>query len=361
MNPTAPDYAGACVSNIVPAILGSSSRSWLPAPARDASQIVLLVLDGLGWSELRKRRPPVLSSMEGGSITTVVPSTTATVLTSITTGAPSAEHGIVALRMLVGDVSLHVLKWLAFGGDAPDPEKLQTVKPFLGTPVPIVTRSSYQRSGFTVAHLRGARYFGWYTTSTLVERVRRLVRDGERFVYAYYDGVDHLAHVRGLNDGFYEAELAFADRLVGEMMAVLPADAALIVTADHGQVDLPVGSWMQLPGDVLARVREQSGEARFRFLYSDDPASLLAACREQLGDAAWVFSRDELIESRLLGPKAPRPEVAARLGDVVLAARAPVGFIDPAFPEEVRLRSAHGSLTEAEMIVPLLGARGLSP
>jgi hypothetical protein len=46
------------------------------------------------------------------------------------------------------------------------------------------------------------------------------------------------------------------------------------------------------------------------------------------------------------------------LGDVVLAAREPVAFIDPALPGEANLRSAHGSLTAGEMLVPLLGARG---
>jgi hypothetical protein len=359
----APDYAGACVSNIVPALQGRAPRDWLPPLARDSEQVVLFVIDGLGWQALAEHREllPTLAAMEGGAIGTVVPSTTSTVLTSITTGAAPAEHGIVGLRMLDGERTLHVLRWLVDGNaPPPDPERFQPVAPFGGRPVPVVTRSHFRKSGFTIAHLRGVRYFGWFATSTLVERCRRLVAEGETFVYAYYDGVDHLAHVRGLNDGFYHVELAFADRLAADLLDVLPSSAALLVTADHGQVHLDPGAWTQLPDDVAGHVRLHAGDARFRFLYAKagEQDRLLESCRDHLSELAWVYSREELMASGLLGRKRPVPDIAARIGDVVLAARAPVAFIDPAFPEEVRLRSGHGSITADEMLVPLLAARG---
>ncbi len=48
---------------------------------------------------------------------------------------------------------------------------------------------------------------------------------------------------------------------------------------------------------------------------------------------------------------------AARFGDVVLAAIDPVAFEDPADTGPYRLESRHGSLTPAEMLVPLLASR----
>jgi hypothetical protein len=51
-------------------------------------------------------------------------------------------------------------------------------------------------------------------------------------------------------------------------------------------------------------------------------------------------------------------DVAARLGDVVVAPFEPIAFLDPADVGEVTLRSRHGSLTAAEMWVPLLGTAG---
>lgn len=361
--PVIPDYDGACVASIVPSLLGARARDWLPEPAREARTVVLFVIDGLGWSEIQKHRArlPNISSMHGGPITSVVPSTTASVLTSITTGVAPAEHGIVGFRMRVGVHTLNVLRWTTTpDGPAPDPVSMQPVKPFGGKSVPVVSRSHFKVTGFSDAHMRGVRYFGWFATSTLVERCRLLAASGEKFVYAYYDGIDHLAHARGLADSFYEVELDFVDRMVGDLLEVLPESAALLVTADHGQVDLPDDSWVSLGEDLLSLAEAHSCDARFRFLHAREGASgdLLAGARERFTDRAWVYSREELLESGALGPARPRDDVVARIGDVVLAARAPVAFVDPALPEEVRLRSGHGSMTREEMLVPLIAARG---
>ena len=42
-------------------------------------------------------------------------------------------------------------------------------------------------------------------------------------------------------------------------------------------------------------------------------------------------------------------------GDVALVPFAPTAFLDPADTGELRLKARHGSLTPAEMLVPLLG------
>ena len=96
-SPVLPAYGGACIDGVVRALLErrSGTPSWLPAPVAEARQVVLLTLDGLGWEQLKARThlAPTLCSMTGGPITTVAPSTTATALTSLTTGEPPARHG----------------------------------------------------------------------------------------------------------------------------------------------------------------------------------------------------------------------------------------------------------------------------
>ncbi len=56
-------------------------------------------------------------------------------------------------------------------------------------------------------------------------------------MYAYYEGIDKVAHAQGLGD-YFDDELRAVDRLVGDVLAVLPPGAVLVVTADHGQVDV---------------------------------------------------------------------------------------------------------------------------
>ncbi len=79
-----------------------------------------------------------------------------------------------------------------------------------------MTRADFRRSGFTNAHLEGVRFHGYRVTSSLVIEARHLLRDGEPFVYAYYEGIDKVAHEYGLGDHF-EAELRAADRLVDDL------------------------------------------------------------------------------------------------------------------------------------------------
>lgn len=361
MDPVRPDYGGAAVTGLVPALVAGRPAPWMPPGVLDAESVVLLVLDGLGWQAVEAHRSllPDLSRLDGGPITTVAPSTTASALTSIATGLAPSQHGLVGFRMRVDHSVLNILRWQTTGNRrAPDPFDMQRHTAFLGRPVPVVTKSEFRDSGFTDAQLRGGRFIGWHAVSTLVELCRRLVHAGERFVYAYYPNVDTVAHEFGLHDSFYVAELRAVDRLVGDFLAALPASAALLVVSDHGQVHIDPGGWVEL-ADLSSMIEMCAGDARFRYVYAKPGAAadLLAAARESVGHQAWVLSREELFAEGWIGP-APQGPIGRRVGDVVLAAREPVAFVDPAMPIEMQLVGMHGSLTPDEMYVPLLAGRG---
>ena len=355
-----PDYGGASISGLVPALFGREPAPWLPGPVAGARAVVLLVLDGFGWRAIdaARARLPELGALEGGPITTVVPSTTAAALTSIASGLPPAAHGMVGYRMLVGGQVLDVLRWRVPEGRPPEASSVTRAhSPFCGRNVPTVVRAEFARSGFTESHMQGVRFVGWRTTATLVTHVARLVEAGERFVYAYYDGVDKVAHEYGIVDGFFPAEQVAADRLVGDLLDVLPADTALVVTADHGQVQFE--QWVTME-PVARHVRAYAGDARLRYIYARPGAErdLLKAAEDAYGDDAWVFGRDQLVDEGWLGPEPPPGDVLSRIGDVTLAARKNVAFADPTHPHETRLLAGHGSLSPDEMLVPLLAGRG---
>jgi hypothetical protein len=369
--PVLPDYAGANLAGVVPGLMRPPGQrpDWLPAVAARAEQIVLLVLDGLGWNQLQERAAlaPNLTAMAGGPITSVVPSTTASALTSLVVGAAPAAHGVVGYRVVVpgpgGPEVMNVLKWKGPSGDARpfvDPHGFQLLEPFGGRPVPVVSKADFAGTAFTEAHQRGARQVGWYQQSGLAVSVGQQVEAGEPFVYAYYDGIDRVAHIQGFGP-FYDAELAGVDRIVGDVLDVLPAGAVLAVTADHGQVQ--VGSnVVELDSDIVAKVAMQSGEPRFRWLHTRDGTpeaaeSLAAELEDRYGDRAWVATYDQVeAEGWLGGPLIG--EVRSRVGDVALVPFEPVAFLEPGEAAEARLLCRHGSITGDEMLVPLVAARG---
>jgi Type I phosphodiesterase / nucleotide pyrophosphatase len=365
VRPLVPDYAGPCLTNLVPSLLGPGGTAdlpaWFPEPARGARQVVLFVLDGLGWDQLLERSAlaPTLAGMSGGPIDAVAPTTTATSLTSIATGLTPGEHGVVGYRMAMHGEVLNVLRWSTPNGDARRrmvPDEVQPRRPFLGSSVPVVAKTEFVGSGFTMAHLAGVRHVGWRLPSSLAVEVGALLRDGERFVYAYYDGVDKVAHEYGLGR-HYDAELRATDRLVSDMVDVLPPGAVLLVTADHGQVDVP--ATLPLASEVIQCTRLLSGEGRFRWLHARPgrETDLLDAATAAHGTQAWVVTLEQVLDGGWLGPRVTSA-ARSRLGDVAVVAHDPVSFDDPADTGAIVLRCRHGSLTAAEVRVPLLAAGG---
>jgi predicted AlkP superfamily pyrophosphatase or phosphodiesterase len=361
--PIVPDYAGANVRGIVPALLGpapwaTSMPDWMPPQIGAARQVVVLVLDGLGWDQLQDRRAiaPTIAGLTGGPITTVAPTTTATALSSIATGLTPGEHGLIGYRMLLGGEVLNVLRWSAAGVDqrrAHPPADVQRFPAFLGHPVPVVSPAELCSTAFSEAHLRGSVPIGWRAASSLAIEVAEQLRAGESVVYGYYGYIDKIAHERGFGE-YYDAELRTADRLVADVLEILPPGAALLITADHGQVE--VGDRVIRPtADLLSHVALQSGEGRFRWLHAKRGAAddLLMAAAEEFGDTGWVRTRDQLIDDGWFGPTVP-PEVANRLGDVAVVAFQPVSYDDPDDRGPFELVCRHGSLTSAEVYVPLL-------
>jgi len=278
--PVLPHYGEDCLDAVVPALLARHGETppWVPAPVRGARQVVLLVLDGFGWEYLQASAAgvPTLASGTGGPITSVAPSTTATALTSLATGTPPAAHGVIGYRMALdvpgapadGREVMNVLRWRSESGDLRrrvPADRFQAIPAFGGRQVPAVTRREFASTGFSAAHLAGSRMVGWSVPSTLVVETRRLLREGESFVYVYYDGLDKVAHEYGLGEHYAE-ELRTVDRLVADLLDTLVPGSALAVTSDHGQVE--VGAAARLPGPELLRgVSMLSGEGRFRWLH----------------------------------------------------------------------------------------------
>ncbi len=364
--PIIPDYAGPNVRGIVPALLGprtwsaSTLPGWMPHPVGESDRCVLFVLDGLGWDQFQAHRElmPTLAGCVGRSIHTVAPTTTATALTSITTGLTPGEHGLVGYRMLLGGDVLNVLRWTVddqIVRRQKPPREVQPFDPFLGYSVPVVSMAELENSAFSEAHLRGSTAAGWRASSSIAVAAAELINAGERFVYCYYGGIDKIAHERGFGP-YYEAELRAADRLVADLLDALPSGTSLLVTADHGQVHVG-DNIIRLSADMLRGVTLQSGEGRFRWLHAAAGAvtDVAQAALAEVGDSAWVVTQEQVIDEAWFGPIVA-PPVRARLGDVALVARDDVTFHEDADSGMYQLVCRHGSLTSAEVNVPLLAS-----
>ncbi|HEV7897586.1 MAG TPA: nucleotide pyrophosphatase/phosphodiesterase family protein, partial [Planosporangium sp.] len=343
-------------------------------PLAGVRRVAVLLVDGLGQYQLPLAAPyaPNLADLATGrlgaarTVTSGFPSTTPTSLVSIGTGAPPGVHGVVGFNVRVpatGRILNHIQWW-----DDPDPARWQPVPTLFdraaaaGIPVTVISRAEFKGSGLTVAAYGAAQYRGAAGADALAaEMLAALGTDGG-LVYGYHPDLDRAGHGHGLASGEWAAAAGDVDRLVTRLVDGLPADAALVVTADHGQLDIPADGRLDLDTDprLRAGVQAVAGEPRVRYLYTEPGArdDVIAAWRAVLGGGAWVVPREEAVAAGWFGP-VPEDHLA-RVGDVVVACHDRNVVVatrsEPLFV--ARMVAFHGSYTAAEMLVPLLVVTG---
>jgi hypothetical protein len=168
----------------------------------------------------------------------------------------------------------------------------------------------------------------------------------------------------GVDSAEWRAELANVDAFVAELAATVPEDGVLVVTADHGMVDIDRSSVVDVADDpaLRAAVEVLAGEGRCRYVHARPGASadVLAVWRDVLDpDEFLVLSRDEVVEGGLLGPAVTETAVQ-RIGDVVVLARRGGAVFGTGIdsPQVMALVGQHGSLTPDELLVPLITLYG---
>ncbi len=381
--PPLPRYGEASLADLVPSLLAALDVPGFgnPLGVEPLRRVCLLVVDGLGWELLpanRQAAPFLAAAAERGApLTTGFPSTTVTSLASIGTGRPPAGHGLVGYTMVLPgmDRAFNCLRWSPYGlGGSKDlrgrvvPEHLQPEPTAFehaaadGVQVTLVGAGEYAASGFTRAALRGGEYWRTFSLGDQAAGALRCLAKGRRsLVYAYHPDLDRTGHVRGVASEAWRLELAHVDRLAAQLAERLPGDAALVVTGDHGMVDLRPEQRIDLADrpELAAGVRLLAGEARARHVHAERGAAddVLAAWQALLGDAMWVVPGEEAVAAGWFGPVVS-DEVRPRIGDVVAAASGPVGVVQREVdPTQALLTGHHGSMTSAEQLVPLLQVR----
>jgi len=370
--PLVPEYGRACLTEVVPSIAAAQGvPGWVGALALPASpRWVLLMVDGLGAHNLAASADvaPYLSALAGRAsaltLTSGAPSTTATSLTSIGTGLAPGQHGIVgySFRHPFTGGLLNALVWEE-GLSGLDVQPRLTAFERLarqGVAVTSVSPARFEGSGLTVAGLRGARFVPVPDEQDLPARLgwaADAARSGDRsLVYVYERSLDSTGHATGWRSEVWREALARVDAFARALRDALPDDARLLVTGDHGMVDCPPERWLvaeDVPG-LLSEVELLAGEGRLRQLYA--PARRVRAVARRwasvLGERAWVVTREEAIHAGWFGAVDPR--LAGRIGDVLVVLRDDWAVMTRAHPREFGLVGMHGSLTDAEMRVPLL-------
>jgi predicted AlkP superfamily pyrophosphatase or phosphodiesterase len=348
--------------DLLGALAGSAET--LP-PVRSA---VLCVIDGLGAIQLRghaghaRRLAGVMAKKD--VLSSVFPSTTAAALTSLLTGADPGRHGLVGYRVrdprrgvLINQLS----GWEEAGADASAWQAEPTLferAAAQGRPAFAVGLPEYAHSGFSAATLRGADFRAARSAADRIALALSLADEHDgALVYCYLPEVDKAGHKHGVASADWVAALEDLD---AAMPSSVPSGVGMLVTADHGMVDVPKTRHLIIDehSPLQNGVAAIAGEPRMLHVYLDDAEltdEVAARWRSGTEGAADVLTREQAVQGGLFGTGVTA-DAAERIGDLVVPARGMWALYDGA-AEDQRAQGMvgqHGSLSPEELRVPLL-------
>ncbi len=366
--PLLPRYGEATLAEVGPSLLGALGIPAEPNPLGlpAAHRACLLVIDGMGWDLLDQHEDvaPFLAGLAGRGrwLSAGFPATTVTSLSSLGTGLPPGQHGLLGYQVRDPRTGrlLNALRWdktvdpLAWQPKATIFERAVAA----GIGAIRVAQGSFEHTGLSAAAMRGADYRSANTPGALVASTAAALASRPRgFAMVYTGDLDGTGHACGSTSPAWRYQLAHADRLAEQIAGALPAGTLLVITADHGMVDVPASmrtDWDQV-AELRAGVALLGGEPRARHVYAEPGAAadVLAAWQERLGETAWTVSREQAIDDNWFGPVDDR--VIGRIGHVVSAARGNSAVVATiAEPRESALIGMHGSLSPEDQRIPLL-------
>jgi Type I phosphodiesterase / nucleotide pyrophosphatase len=376
--PPAPAFGRRSVAEVLTSaaaslgVEGFANTLGLPASPR----VCVVLADGLGRNLLKQKSahtPFLRSVMQAGQgevpvwLDSTFPSTTAAALASFGTGVPPGQHGMVGYDVL-DPAQDKVVNMLGNWDANVDPLAWQphpTVFERAAGSVTVTTVSlpQFGNSPMTQAALRGGNFVSAVTAhARTAAAAEAMAAPGPALMYFYVNELDKAGHRYGCQSEQWEHQLEELDSTVRRLSVSLPAGTTILLTADHGMLDVPEQQRIDYAADpaLIEGVRHTAGEPRMVHLYLEDPADgaarerLLTAWRARFGDRIWAFSREEAIAAGLFG--AVRPAVGLRIGDVMIAARDALALYDTrrVRPAAMEVVGQHGSLTKAEREVPLL-------
>ncbi len=364
-----PAYEDRSLGDLLPAVARALGvDAGLPPSAielPEAQKYVVFLIDGLGYELLRDHpdEAPFLHSLLAGQepATVGVPSTTATSLTSLGTALTPGTHGVVGFtsRIPGTDELLNALLW----NKSVDPREWQPHPTALarltaaGVHTTVVNKREFAGSGLTVAGQRGAEFVGADKVGERMAAVVAASSQGPSLTYMYDGDLDWTGHRHGVASTSWELQLSMIDAEAEQLRETLPRTCGswwwpttAWSTRRPGAGSTSTSTRTCSTGWPCSAGRRGSGTSTAAVAPSTTSARRGG---RKVGERAEVLSRDEAIARGWFGSmtSAVRP----RVGDVVVAARGDFSVMSSsAFPYEARLVGLHGSLTSAEMLIPVL-------
>lgn len=345
---------------------------------KPAKHLIFILLDGLGMNIVRRLpKGSFLATQLAGELHATCPSTTACALTSVTTAQYPNRHGVTgwfthlpefeltamilpfAERMTAQPLThrgIRVEDVLPTGSIGPILPRMRTHRPLTLVPAYIANTpyNTYSRGGMPGR--------GYEDLEDAVDQLIAHVNAATEptYTHLYLHDIDTLCHHVGItHDGVLPLVLGI-DAELARLARGLAGKARIVITADHGLLDVPAPDQTILQEhdpllDVL--VVPPTGDARMPVFHLREGrrADFQEIFQARFANRMTLLSVDDAERLELFGPGPLSPTARRRFGDYIAFPHVPttLSYHPPTRPMGKLYLAVHGGLSAEEMLVPL--------
>lgn len=405
-----PLYESYCFSNIPSAVLylfGLQKNSPLSEILNKAEitpvnskKVVLFLVDGFGykqWLEYADKYEFLKRFTKKGVVapmTTVFPSTTAATLTTINSGLTPQEHGLPEWWVYFDELDkiIVTLPFTPLGEEGRDtllkagvdPKILFDGKTIYETlsksKIPSFTfiRDTYAKSAYSKSVHRGSETISFINSSDLLVNLRKKIAEvpTPAYFYIYWDAIDSISHTYGPHTEQYLAELngffyLMQKEFIQKMSKNLAEEISILITADHGQVNVDPKQTIYLNQYSEVVDNFQVGQSGNKILPWGSPRDIFLAVKPEklnqvfefltktLQGRAIVMKTETALEKNLFGQGNLHKKFQSRVGNILILPRGNLTVWYEHFKDEkFDLLGMHGGLSPDEMLIPFAMAKG---
>ncbi|MFT4343882.1 MAG: alkaline phosphatase family protein [Candidatus Woesearchaeota archaeon] len=382
---TVPDYRGKSIVNLMSSVAKSfgATHSYKESAFLSSTEIskyrnvILLVVDGLGYNYLIKQKDSFLNTHCKGRMTSTFLPTTACANTTFIFGYPPQQHGLTGWYVNLKEVG-SIVSPLPFvprhggcylGDQGFTMDKIMSVPPFhidFNAQCYFILDKYISTGAFTDYASQGMSVVPSASYKNMFTQIRRIMAQKSRkrvFIHAYMYEHDSLAHQTGSKSE--EVRLLFQDidkRIKSLARTLKDTNTLLIVTADHGFMDTVPERRLfvdDIPGLYECLTIPMAGEGRTRdcFIRPHKVDDFKRIYKKYLQKYCWCFEGTELIKNGLYGLGKPSSKLLDRVGDFVLVMKDNYTLRNRLAnhdPQKKFKYGVHGGVSDDEMYVPLV-------
>lgn len=377
--PARPNYQGKGIVNLMSSISNTLGHD-NPYPLLnsdssldlvDSENIVLLIVDGLGFNYLRDKGSNTLMLKHlKDELTSVFLPSTGSAISTFFTGLAPQQHAITGWYVHLPEYGIvtrilpftTVLDWNVLGTDISNVIDAKPISSHGEMKQFIVVGEEIVDSVYTKYMTPDAIGLGYSEMDDFFEQIQRAIDSSRKsFVHAYWPQFDSVAHILGVESPeANESFQSFDNALQRFVEAIEGTRTKLLITADHGFNDVPSENTIytnEHPKLMECLTLPLCGDTRTAFCYVR-PARIHdfeKYIANNLHDACTLKKSQELVNDGWFGLFDPSPRLLGRVGDYTLLLNDNHAIVNsfPGFGPLV-MKGHHGGLTDEEMMVPLI-------